>query len=116
MVSSPSVSDGPAGGGAGVGVRVGGARTRTGAGGARFVSGGFFWATRAGRCFGTGTLMVGSEVAGLGAGAGAVLWAHTLHGTSNDATLTHTRRMNFPAEFMAGARETWANCLPMAPA
>ena len=44
--------------------------------------------------------MVGRAVElapGAGAGVGALLWAHTLNGTSNAAaTPNHTRGMNFP--------------------
>jgi hypothetical protein len=82
---------------------------RTGA--ARLAGGGRFACTvRAGRSRGTGTWIVGSEVEVadgervVAAGAGALLCAHTLHGTSNAITPAHSRRMNFPdAEFMAEA-------------
>jgi len=51
--------------------------------------------------------MVGSEVAGLAAGAGVVLLcAHTLHGTSNAATPTPTRRMNAPQSSWRKARKS----------
>jgi hypothetical protein len=80
---------------------------RTGIGAARFAGGRFGFALRAGRSLGAGTMMVGSAVDGVVPAGARALWAHTLHGTSNAATPTHTRRMNFPAEFMAEAREIW---------
>src|ERR1043166_8801587 len=109
---SPSASAGPAGAVAGA-ARSGG---RTVA--ACLAGGRFCFVTRAGRCFGTGTLMVGSAVEGLAAGARGApgVCAHTLHGTSNAATPTHTRRMHFPAEFMAEAEKTRPNASVSVPA
>src|SRR5262249_8156748 len=95
-----------------------GARTRAGA--ARLAGGRLVWATRLGFCFGTGTLIVGSDVVAaagggsLAGGDGALLCAHTPQGTSNTARPTHPRRRNCPAPRVHATRTKPANCLCIA--
>jgi hypothetical protein len=104
LVSAGSVVAGSAG--AATGAAGAGARTRAGA--ARLAGGRFFCATRAGRCFGTGTLIVGNDVVPA-AGDGALLCAHALYGSSNAKTPTHTHRMNFPGpEFMTKSASSFS--------
>src|SRR5262249_52932256 len=114
--SAGSVAAGSAG--AATGAAGAGARTRVGA--ARLAGGRVGWGRRLGFCFGTGTLIVGSDVVpaavdgSLAGGEGALLCAHTLQGTSNATTPTHTRRMNFPDPRVHASPTKPANCLRIA--
>jgi hypothetical protein len=119
-VSPASVSPGETAGAPGAGrVATGAVRAGARTGAARLAGGRFRSAVRLGCCLGTETLIVGSvvEVAGAAfaggafAGAGALLWAHTLHGTSNAATSTRTRGMNFPRRRVHAEQSSVKVCL-----